>query len=82
MNCSNLAFLVEMMVSQVFWMMGEHNHTWAAYFQGIQIKSGNGHYKLTTKEGVFDDQRKPNSSGIIYLSIYPSINLSFPPNPK
>lgn len=40
MNSSNLAFLIEMMTSQIFWMMGEHNETWAAYFQGIQIKSG------------------------------------------
>jgi len=64
MNSSNLSFLIEMMISQVFWMMGEHNETWAAYFQGIQIKSGNGHYKITTKEGTMDDQRKPNSSGM------------------
>jgi hypothetical protein len=49
---------------QAFWMMGEHNETWSAYFQGIQIKSGNGHYKITTKDGVMDDQRKPNSSGM------------------
>jgi hypothetical protein len=40
MNSSNLSFLVEMMTSQVFWMLGEHNETWAAYFQGIHIKSG------------------------------------------
>lgn len=64
MNCSNLSFLVEMMISQVFWMTGGHNQTWAAYFQGIQIKSGNGHYRITTKEGVIEDQRKPNSSGM------------------
>lgn len=64
MNSSNLSFLVEMMISQVFWMTGGHNQTWAAYFQGIQIKSGNGHYRLTTKDGVIEDQRKPNSSGM------------------
>lgn len=84
MNSSNLAFLIEMMTSQIFWMMGEHNSTWAAYFQGIQIKSGmlffwyvyvymqtntnnipgNGHFKLTTKDGIIDDHRKPNSSGM------------------
>jgi hypothetical protein len=64
MNSSNLAFLVEMMVSQVFWMMGEHNKTWPAYFQGIQIKAGNGHFRLTTKDGTVDDNRKPNSSGM------------------
>jgi len=45
-------------------MMGEHNETWAAYFQGIQIKCGNGHYRISTKEGIMDDQRKPNSSGM------------------
>jgi predicted nucleic acid binding AN1-type Zn finger protein len=64
MNSSNLSFLVEMMISQIFWMMGEHNETWAAYFQGIQIKCGNGHYRITTKDGTVNDQRKPNSSGM------------------
>ncbi len=63
-NCSNLAFLMEMMVSRVFWMTGATNETWSAYFQAIQIKSGNGHYRVTNKDGVFDDQRKPNSSGM------------------
>lgn len=64
MNCSNLAFLVEMMVSQVFWMMGESNETWAYYFQGIHIKSCNGHLRFTSQHGVFDVIMKPNSSGM------------------
>lgn len=63
MNTSNLSFLVEMMITQLFWMTGE-NTTWHAYFQGIQIKSGNGHYKVTTREGTVVDDRKPNSSGM------------------
>lgn len=64
MNSSNLEGLVEIMESQLLWMFGPHNETWPAYFQGIQFVSGNGHFKLTTKEGTWMDVRKPNSTGM------------------
>lgn len=64
MNNSNLEGLVEIMNSQLLWMFGPFNETWPAYFQGIQVVSGNGHFKLSTKDGTWMDVRKPNSTGM------------------
>jgi len=64
MNSSNLEGLIEIMMSQLLWMFGPYNETWAGYFQGIQFVSGNGHFRLTTKDGTSMDVRKPNSTGM------------------
>ena len=64
MNSSNLEFMYEIMISQLQWMLGPYNETIAAYFQGLHVISGNGHYRVSTKEGIFTDRRKPNSTGM------------------
>jgi hypothetical protein len=64
MNSSNLEFMYEIMVSQLLWMFGPYNETIAAYFQGLHSISGNGHFRVSTKEGIFTDRRKPNSTGM------------------
>jgi len=63
MNSSNLEMMVETMVSQIMWMMSSRNPNIVGYFQSIVQNSGNGHYSLSTKEGVMPDRRKPNSTG-------------------
>lgn len=64
MNSSNLEFMHEVMISQLLWMFGPYNETIAAYFQGLHIISGNGHFKISTVAGILTDKRKPNSTGM------------------
>ena len=52
LNSSNLEFLLELMVSDVMWNLGEDNATVPSFFQAIQIVAGNGHYKTTLKSGA------------------------------
>lgn len=45
------------------WMESSQNPNIVGYFQCIMQTSGNGHYSLSTKDGVLPDRRKPNSTG-------------------
>lgn len=64
LNSANLAFLFEMMISQLMYNFGGLNDTWTYFFAMIMIMSGNGHYKVTVQGGaVIQDNRKPNSVG-------------------
>lgn len=47
------------------WNMGEYNASVVAFFQAVHVMSGNGHFKLSTKEhGTFTLCDKFNSSGM------------------
>ena len=63
LTSGNLEIVVEMLISNLGWLMGQHNETFKWFFQGLQIVSGNGHFRVNNKELVVIDVRKPNSKG-------------------
>ena len=60
----NLEIVIEMLISSLAWMMGQHNVTFKWFFQGLQIVSGNGHFRMNgPQQSIMIDVRKPNSKG-------------------
>ena len=60
----NLEIVLEMLVSSMAWLMGQHNLSFKWFFQGLQIVSGNGHFRMSgPQQSIVIDVRKPNSKG-------------------
>ena len=63
LTSGNLEIVIEMLVSSLAWLMGQHNETFKWFFQGLQIVSGNGHFRVNNRDLTVIDVRKPNSKG-------------------
>lgn len=63
LNSGNLVFVIESLVSQLFFKFGSSNETWVNFFSTIMVMSGYGHYLMNSPTGVVPDTRKPNTTG-------------------
>jgi hypothetical protein len=67
LNNANLEFFYNMLLSQLFYQVGEHNKTWIFFFQPVIVQPGFGHFYMTKDGTKIIDNRKPNSTGMDFV---------------
>ena len=50
LTSGNLEIVIEMLISSLAWLIGQHNETFKWFFQGLQIVSGNGHFRVNNRD--------------------------------